>query len=65
MNSFLSNFLFVADNVGQYENKMYFNLEHGYYSIIFTALTVYGCLGTVLDWQEISLFVAKVIIFFF
>lgn len=33
MNAFLSNFLFVADNVGQYENKIYFNLERGYYCI--------------------------------
>lgn len=49
MNAFLSNFLSVADNVGQYDNKIYFNLKQGYYSFIFTGLIVYGCLETVLD----------------
>lgn len=50
-----NNVLSVADNDGQYDNKIYFSLEQGYYCIIFTCLTVYGCLETVLDWQEITL----------
>lgn len=56
MNAFLCSFLFISDNVGQYENKIYFNLEQACI-LLFIAFTVCGCLETVLDWQEITLFV--------